>query len=113
MISLVTGSTGIPFGLTGSPGQGAARIGSGMGVDGVASGDPSGSFADALDQAVRAVDTTQHTADAGLRSVASGHDVDLHGTMIALEEANISLRAMTSVRDKVVEAYQAIWNMPI
>jgi flagellar hook-basal body complex protein FliE len=82
-------------------------------AESVASGDPAGGFADALDRAVRAVDATQHGADDGLRGVASGSNVDLHGTMIALEEANISLRAMTSVRDKAVEAYQAIWNMPI
>jgi flagellar hook-basal body complex protein FliE len=72
-----------------------------------------GGFAEAFDQAVRAVDAKQVQADEGLRGIASGNNVDLHGSMIALEEANISLRAMTSVRDKVVEAYQSIWNMPI
>ena len=46
-------------------------------------------------------------------NTATGENVDLHGQMIALEEANISLRTMASVRDKVVDAYQAIWNMPV
>jgi flagellar hook-basal body complex protein FliE len=33
--------------------------------------------------------------------------------MIALEEANIALRAMGSVRDKLVEGWQTVWNMPV
>jgi len=70
-------------------------------------------FADVLDSAVSAVDATQHGAGAMLEGLASGRNVDLHGTMIALEEANITLRAMSSVRDKLVDAYQALWNMPI
>lgn len=70
-------------------------------------------FAEALDAAVQAVDARQIEADDLMRGLATGENVDLHGTMIALEEANISLRTMGSVRDKVVEAYQSIWNMPI
>ena len=73
----------------------------------------SGNFGDLFDSAVQAVDATQHNADSQLEGLASGRNVDLHGTMIALEEANISLHAMTSVRDKLVDAYQSIWNMPI
>ncbi|MDP2307112.1 MAG: flagellar hook-basal body complex protein FliE [Pseudomonadota bacterium] len=72
-----------------------------------------GGFADALSEAVRAVEGAQTNADDKLRGVATGQSVDIHGTMIALEEANISLRMMGSVRDKAVEGWQAIWNMPI
>lgn len=92
-------------------------IGSVTGVGGVtaptAKPAVSGGFAAILDSAVKAVDATQHGADLQLEGLASGRNVDLHGTMIALEEANISLHAMTSVRDKLVEAYQTLWNMPI
>jgi flagellar hook-basal body complex protein FliE len=70
-------------------------------------------FGAELDRAIRAVDAAQVDAASHVRRVASGEDVDLHGTMIALEKANISLRAMGSVRDKLVDAYQTIWNMPI
>ncbi len=51
--------------------------------------------------------------DDKLAELASGENVDLHGTMIALEEAEITLRTMTAVRDKVVGAYQEIMNMSI
>jgi flagellar hook-basal body complex protein FliE len=72
-----------------------------------------GGFAEALDAAVKSVDARQTEADELMRGLATGENVDLHSTMIALEEANIALRAMGSVRDKVVDAYQSIWNMPI
>ena len=45
--------------------------------------------------------------------MASGKEVDLHGAMIALEEADITLRTMVTARDKVIEAYQQLMNMTI
>jgi flagellar hook-basal body complex protein FliE len=71
------------------------------------------SFSDRLAGAMQSVDAAQHNADQQLSAVAAGRDVDLHSAMIALEEADISLRAMTSVRDKCVDAYERIMNMNI
>ncbi len=79
-------------------------------------GAPSGdgqAFADTLKQALEDVDQSQHRADAKLAELATGQSPDLHGTMIALEEADITLRATLSVRDKMVDAYQQIMNMNI
>ena len=70
-------------------------------------------FGNALKDAVQGVEQHQANADQAIYQVASGQNTDLHGMMIALEEANISLRTMASVRDKVVEAYNTIWNMPV
>ena len=85
-----------------------------MGSVGVGSGaGPANSFADKLATAVDGVSDMQLTADDKLAKLASGEDVDLHGTMIAMEEAEITLRTMTAVRDKVVGAYQEIMNMSI
>lgn len=89
---------------------GASALGELAGLGGATSG---AGFAEALDAAVKSVDSRQLEADELMRGLATGENVDLHSTMIALEEANIALRAMGSVRDKVVDAYQSIWNMPI
>jgi len=70
-------------------------------------------FGEVLDKAIQSVDNQQHIAEESIRSLAVGEAVDIHGSMIALEEASIALHAMVSVRDKVVEAYQTLWNMPI
>ncbi|MEL6348402.1 MAG: flagellar hook-basal body complex protein FliE [Myxococcota bacterium] len=71
------------------------------------------SFADRLKEAVQSVNQEQVEADGYLKAVAAGQDVDLHTAMISLEEADISLRSMVSVRDKVVEAYERVMNMSI
>ena len=73
----------------------------------------SGSFSQRLEEAVESVSEAGNRADDRLRALASGEDVDIHNTMIALQEADIALRTMVSVRDKVVEAYQQVMNMTI
>ncbi len=76
---------------------------------------PSGSqsFADTLNNALESVNESQMQADDKLAELAAGKTPDLHGTMIALQEADITLRTMVSVRDKAVDAYQQIMNMQI
>ena len=71
------------------------------------------SFSERLKTAVREVDELQNVADTKLELLASGKEVDLHGTMIALKEAELSMRLMGSIRDKVNEAYRTLINMTI
>ena len=47
------------------------------------------------------------------RARASGEEIDIHGTMIAMKEAELSLRLATTMRDKFVEAYNKIINLQI
>jgi flagellar hook-basal body complex protein FliE len=72
-----------------------------------------GDFGASLESAISKVDNMQQGADASLKSLASGQNVDLHGTMIELEKADIALRAMVSVRNKLVNAYEQVMNMAI
>ena len=71
------------------------------------------SFGDQLKDAVRNVDNLQKVSDTKLEMLASGKDVDIHGTMIALKEAELSLRVMSSFRDKFAEAYKNLMQMAI
>ena len=71
------------------------------------------SFQDTLTQAIKHVNEVQGTSDDMIKGLASGQHVDLHGTMISLEQADISLRAMVSVRDKLVQAYEQVMNMTL
>ena len=70
-------------------------------------------FASRLESAIRSVSDAQNSADVHLGRMASGEDVDIHTTMIALQEADIQLRTMVSVRDKVVETYQQMMSMTV
>jgi flagellar hook-basal body complex protein FliE len=71
------------------------------------------SFGDQLKEAVRSVDKLQQVSDTKLEMLASGKEVDIHGTMIALKEAELSLRVMGTFRDKFVEAYKNLMTMAI
>ncbi|HJN74024.1 MAG TPA: flagellar hook-basal body complex protein FliE [Myxococcota bacterium] len=70
------------------------------------------SFADGLADAIESVDAHQHKADASLELLMRGEG-NAAQTMVALSEADITLRTMSSVRDKVVAAYEQIMNMAI
>jgi flagellar hook-basal body complex protein FliE len=43
-------------------------------------------------------------------ALARGTLDDLHGTMIAVKEAEISLKLVGSVRNRLIEAFQEIWR---
>lgn len=76
-------------------------------------GAPKAGFADTLTSAIEKVDDLQATAQVDLHSVATGENVDLHGTMIHLQQANIALRTMGSVRDQLVQGWETIWGLQI
>ena len=70
-------------------------------------------FADILTNMVSDVNNHQHAADVAIREVHAGTASNLHDIMIAMEQADISLRFMVQVRNKVMEAYQQIMRMQV
>ncbi|SDH39943.1 flagellar hook-basal body complex protein FliE [Pseudomonas panipatensis] len=72
------------------------------------------SFSDMLGQAVNKVNATQQTATDMANAFEVGQsNVDLTDVMIASQKASVSFQAMTQVRNKLVQAYQDIMQMPI
>ncbi len=71
-----------------------------------------GSFGDALGQAIGKVDALQTAADGESEKLALGGG-NLHETALALEKADIALRVLSKVRNKVVEAYQEVMRMGV
>jgi len=71
------------------------------------------SFADMLTGLVGEVDNQQKAADAAVQEVHAGGAKNLHEAMIAMEQANISIRFMVQVRNKALEAYQEIMRMQV
>ena len=71
-------------------------------------------FSGMLKSAVDTVNETQMQASnlAGQFEVGAP-GVDLPEVMVALQKANVSFQAMTQVRNRLVQAYQDIMNMPI
>jgi flagellar hook-basal body complex protein FliE len=72
------------------------------------------SFGDLLKSSVDSVNEAQKTAEKMATDFEAGKsDASLVEVMIATQEADLSFRAMTEVRNKLVTAYQEIMNMPV
>lgn len=69
------------------------------------------SFESALVNAVGKANELQAAADTQNQAFAAGKSGHIHENMIALEKANIGLRMMVSVRNRVVEAYRDLMHM--
>jgi flagellar hook-basal body complex protein FliE len=71
-------------------------------------------FAELLKTSINAVNEAQTTATDMAAALERGDkSVALPEVMIALQKASLSFQAMTEVRNRLVNAYQEIMNMPI
>jgi flagellar hook-basal body complex protein FliE len=71
-------------------------------------------FADALTRVADKVSQTQAHASRLAEGFERGdRDASLVQVMMAMQKAQVSFKAMTEVRNRLVQAYQDIQNMPI
>jgi len=70
-------------------------------------------FGDMLKTAVGDVNSLQNQADSKIQKLVSGEEVDIHGSMIAMQKAEISLQLVMQVRNKIVSAYDEIVRMQV
>ncbi len=72
------------------------------------------SFSELLGQAVNKVNDVQQSASQLATAFEMGQSgVDLSDVMIASQKSSVSFQAMTQVRNKLVQAYQDIMQMPV
>ncbi len=69
------------------------------------------SFSDHLTQFVGEVNRMQTDATNTANDFAAGKQNDIHGTMIHLQEADITFRLLANVRNRALEAYREIMRM--
>lgn len=72
-----------------------------------------GTFSDVMANALTQANASLQKASAAGEAFAAGRSDDIHGTMIALSEADISLRVVSTVRNKVIDAFYEMWRMNI
>ena len=71
-------------------------------------------FADLLAKSVEAVSAEQHKAGGMKKSFEKGDpDMELSEVMLQAQKASLSFQAMTQIRNKLVEAYKTVINMPM
>ena len=89
---------------------GVGGVGAGPGtVSGVDNG-----FARLLKQGIDSVNSTQSKAsDLATKFERGVPGVELPQVMLEMQKANVSFRALTEVRNKFIDAYREIMNMPL
>jgi len=71
-----------------------------------------GDFSSTLQTAVSQISTLQNDAQNKVAGLLSGNGEDIHSAMLAVEKANVSFEMMVQVRNRIVQAYQTISQMP-
>ncbi len=72
------------------------------------------SFSDLLTQSVNQVNETQQQAGEMKKAFELGtDDVNLAEVMVAVQKSSLSFETMVQVRNKLVDAYKDVMNMPI
>lgn len=74
---------------------------------------PVKNFADSLKDAVQSVNDLQKNADVMSQKLATGESKNIPEVMLAVEKADIALKLMVQVRNKMIEAYQEIMRMQV
>jgi flagellar hook-basal body complex protein FliE len=68
-------------------------------------------FAEQVKDFVADVNGLQKTAETKTTDFATGKSNDIHGTMIAVQEADIALRMVGNFRNRIVEMYREVMRM--
>ena len=70
-------------------------------------------FGDILTATIQQVNNDQIGGDQAIQKLQAGDASHLHEVMIAVEEADISLRMLVQMRNKALQAYDEIMRMQI
>ena len=80
----------------------------------VPAGEASGSaFRDVLSGAIQNVESFRQNASTSVERLLSGESEELHSTIMATQQAELSFELFQQVRNKIVSAYQEIMRMQV
>jgi len=68
-------------------------------------------FARVLERGIVDANKAQLVAEQRIDALARGASDDLHGTMISVKEAEISMKLVGSVRNKLLDAFHELWRI--
>jgi len=89
-------------------------IDAGSKPEGIQAGKEANDFSALLKQSIDSVNQTQQTAGKMAQAFEIGDaDVSLAEVMISAQKANVSFQAMVQVRNKLIDAYNEVMNMPM
>lgn len=71
------------------------------------------SFDQVLGDMVASASAAQNAAAAKSEALAAGAIDDVHGTMLSVKEAEISMKLVGTVRNKLLEAFHELWRTSV
>jgi flagellar hook-basal body complex protein FliE len=72
-----------------------------------------GNFMGSLKEAIGHINDAQSGASQAVDALVTGQTTNIHQTMVALQQADVSFQLMMQVRNKLVSAYEEIQRMQI
>ena len=72
-----------------------------------------GSIKRTFEKMLQDVNQQQFNAEAKKIELLVTENEDIHGTMLALEKAELSMRLMLQIRNKLVSAYEEVMRMQV
>ena len=75
--------------------------------------EPGKSFADTLKEAVNSVNELSKSSDKAAQDLATGRTDNIAEVMLAAEKADVALKVMVQVRNKIIDAYNEIMKMQV
>ena len=73
----------------------------------------SGNLSRTFEKLLQDVNQQQLNAEAKQVELLVTDNKDIHGTMLALEKADLSMRLMLQIRNKLVSAYEEVMRMQV
>lgn len=89
------------------------QVSKGGSTEDVGASQGTGSFFQALEKTMEEVNQNQLAADEAIKDVVAGKSKNLHEAMLSLQKADLSLKTMMQVRNKILEAYKEIMRMQV
>lgn len=71
------------------------------------------SFGSVLEDMVGQASEAQRSAAQKAEALAAGSSDDIHGTMIAVKEAEISMKLVGTVKNKLIDAFHELWRTSV
>ncbi|MCL5270421.1 MAG: flagellar hook-basal body complex protein FliE [bacterium] len=71
------------------------------------------SFSQSVTESIDKVNHLMNESDRMVEDLATGRSANVHGTLIALQKADISFRMLLEVRSKVLKAYEEVMRMQV
>ena len=71
------------------------------------------SFGSTIEDSLKKVNELQLEKDKMIEEFAVGKNENVHEVMIALQKADVAMKLTSAVRNKVIEAYKQLINMPM